>query len=458
MKGSVGLNEVTCVRDYDENKAQTCPADTAGGPAAQFIWPLRRCTASRAWKSSDVSKRFLTLAATSRFTPVETSVSTAEPRPALKMSSDEEFSLVTEKKLDSLSSLEKIKQEIENYKVIFQQTLKDQEVFRCAINDQKRFAEEFYQRSIRLKEVLEEEKETRAESQKGVKEKMAALHMEASTLKMEVHSAKEELHQLEQLNKELKQQTEVSMAMPEKNVVFRGTLSKEGETCSFDMKPNILFPMEGGTALITFEEDEVAQNILSLMEHKVHLGDCFIRLQAQAVQILEPCRIEMDTEVCPRRILVSNLPKKIEETRLLDKLEIHFSKTRNGGGEVEVVEILQDSGNVVVTFAQDNVAKCLTDRQRHEVDFGSGKKLKVHVTPFLNGEITNLQTCWSQSKRTVLLTGIPDIMEPEELQDLLEIHFQKTCNGGGEVDAFVYNPLGRRTLAIFEEDCSDQSH
>ncbi|KPP79928.1 hypothetical protein Z043_100458 [Scleropages formosus] len=165
----------------------------------------------------------------------------------------------------------------------------------------------------------------------------------------------------------------------------------------------------------------------------------------------------MDTQVCPRRILVSNLPKKIEESRLLDKLEIYFSKSRNGGGEVEAVELLHDSGNVVITFIQSDVAKGLTDRQRHEVDFGGGKKHRVHVTPFLNGEITDLKICWSQSKRTVLLTGIPNIMDQEELQDLLEIHFQKTSNGGGEVDAFVYNPLGQRRLAVFEEGCPSKS-
>lgn len=50
-------------------------------------------------------------------------------------------------------------------------------------------------------------------------------------------------------------------------------------------------------------------------------------------------------------------------------------------------------------------------------------------------------------------------MEQENLQDLLEIHFQKTSNGGGEVDTFLYNPLGQHTLALFEEDCptEDQS-
>lgn len=62
----------------------------------------------------------------------------------------------------------------------------------------------------------------------------------------------------------------------------------------------------------------------------------------------------METQVCPRRILVSNLPKEEPEERVLDKLDIHFSRTRNGGGEVEDKDMLHDSGTVVITFVDDN--------------------------------------------------------------------------------------------------------
>ncbi len=62
----------------------------------------------------------------------------------------------------------------------------------------------------------------------------------------------------------------------------------------------------------------------------------------------------METQVCPRRILVSNLPKEEPEERVLDKLDIHFSRSRNGGGEVENKDMLHDSGTVVITFIEDN--------------------------------------------------------------------------------------------------------
>lgn len=66
------------------------------------------------------------------------------------------------------------------------------------------------------------------------------------------------------------------------------------------------------------------------------------------------------------------------------------------------------------------------------------------------------QTKMSVCHRTVLLTGIPDVMERDILQDLLEIYFQKNSNGGGEIEAFLYNPLGEHISALFEDVSTDK--
>ena len=58
--------------------------------------------------------------------------------------------------------------------------------------------------------------------------------------------------------------------------------------------------------------------------------------------------------------------------------------------------------------------------------------------------------------RTVLLTGIPAIEDRENLQDMLEIHFQTGSNGGGELEALLYNPLGERFTVLFEVDAPRQ--
>lgn len=58
----------------------------------------------------------------------------------------------------------------------------------------------------------------------------------------------------------------------------------------------------------------------------------------------------------------------------------------------------------------------------------------------------------SRCPRTVLLSGIPDVLGEEPMRDALEIHFQKASRGGGEVDALAYVPLGQHGVAVFTED------
>ncbi|XP_066498540.1 interferon-induced protein 35 isoform X2 [Hoplias malabaricus] len=366
------------------------------------------------------------------------------------MSSDEDFSIVSDEQIN----LQMIQKDIEKLKVQYETLLKDHKLFSDGIESNHKYTQEFQQRAVNLKRNLDNDRVAQAETVKKEQLKLDAVKQQNILLKTELMTMDQKLRDMEETNQSLRQQTEVSTAVPEKKVVFTGETANGAQALSFDMKPHIVYTMEGGTALITFEEEEVTEKILALKEHEVSLGDCRIVVQAEPVRFLVPSGVEMDTQVCPRRILVSNLPKNESVDRVLDKLEIYFSKKKNGGGEVEDIDMLDDSGNVVITFVDDDVAKGLTDKQTHEVELERGKKLKVKVTPFLNGGITHLQTCNAVCDKTVLLTGIPPVMDLDNLQDLLEIHFQKSANSGGEVDAIVYNPVGQRTLAVFQEDSS----
>lgn len=49
----------------------------------------------------------------------------------------------------------------------------------------------------------------------------------------------------------------------------------------------------------------------------------------------------------------------------------------------------------------------------------------------------------------MLLTGIPDLLDQETLEDILMVHFQKESNGGGEVLQCLYNPQRRSATAVF---------
>lgn len=57
-------------------------------------------------------------------------------------------------------------------------------------------------------------------------------------------------------------------------MVFKGETAEGAETLSFDVKPHIVYPMEGGTAFITFEEvdgEYDSQSTLSLDFRNRHL-------------------------------------------------------------------------------------------------------------------------------------------------------------------------------------------
>ncbi|NXI56058.1 IN35 protein, partial [Chloroceryle aenea] len=229
-------------------------------------------------------------------------------------------------------------------------------------------------------------------------------------------------------------------ALPEKKVMFKGLVTNKEDMNKLMLTPLIRYPLLGGSALITFEKAEVAQKIIEMKEHMVQLSygeeleeldQCRVKVQAAPVDILLPSVLEMGLTRSSRSILVSDLPSlDITEEELLDKLELFFSKTKNGGSEVEHRELLEDSWQVVLTFAQDGVAEPLIAKGRIQVLIGK-RKYEVKISPHMSGDITSLQ--------------VPG-------QQRVEIHFQKTSRGGGEVDALDYVPAGRQGVAIFTED------
>lgn len=91
----------------------------------------------------------------------------------------------------------------------------------------------------------------------------------------------------------------------------------------------------------------------------------------------------------------------------------------------------------------------MAQKEHHDIVLQNTKHT-VKVSPFVNGELAALETEYQACPRTVLLRGIPDVMDQESLQDQLEIHFQKESNGGGEIEALLYNPLGRQVDALFQ--------
>ncbi|KAM9254912.1 interferon-induced 35 kDa protein [Cariama cristata] len=309
---------------------------------------------------------------------------------------------------------------------------------------------------------------------KDLEQQMSLNIDEEKSCQVDVFSAKEERNRLRQEKQVLENKLEevrkrvlwedpamMLPALPEKKMVFKGLVTNKEDMNKLMLTPLIHYPLLGGSALITFEKTEVAQRIIEQKEHMVELSygeeleeidRCRMRVQAAPVDILLPSALEIRLTRSSRSIIVSELPSLgIPEEALLDKLELFFSKTKNGGGEVESREFLDDSGQVVLTFAQDRVAEPLIARGRIQVLIGKGK-YELKISPCVSGDITNMQLQPSRCPRTVLLSGIPDVLGEEPMRDALEIHFQKASRGGGEVDTLAYVPEGRQKVAVFMED------
>ncbi|KAM6189693.1 interferon-induced 35 kDa protein isoform 3-T3 [Sarcoramphus papa] len=297
---------------------------------------------------------------------------------------------------------------------------------------------------------------------KNLEQQMSLKRDEERSCQVDVFLAEEENNRLRQEKQVLKKKLEEMLpTLPEKKMVFKGLATNKEDMNKLMLTPLIRYPLLGGSALITFEKAEVAQRIIEVKEHIVELSygeeleeldRCRVRVQAAPVDILLPSALEIGLTRSSRSILLSDLPSLgISEEALLDKLELFFSKTKNGGGEVESREFLDDSGQVVLTFAEDGVAGPLIARGHIQVLIGKGK-YKLKISPCMSGDITNLQLQPSCCPRTVLLSGIPDVLAEEPMRDALEIHFQKASRGGGEVDALAYVPAGRQGVAVFMED------
>ncbi|XP_044274688.1 interferon-induced 35 kDa protein isoform X2 [Varanus komodoensis] len=243
----------------------------------------------------------------------------------------------------------------------------------------------------------------------------------------EIQALETELKQLERF--QISKENFHKMSAPERAMVFKGHVKEEKEDI-LTVVPQIQCPITGGSALITFESPEVAHRITGAGQHRVQLDDwSYVHVKAEPLELLLPSSVEFSLEESPRRVLLSGLPVlPLPREQLLDKLELFFSKRHNMG-----------------------VVERLVKRSLFKVPFG--KEIhEVKVSKYIDGEITQLQFHPSVCARTVLLSGIPDVLDEELMHDALEIHFQKPSKGGGEVESIVYIPAGRCAVAVFEAE------
>ncbi|XP_006901790.1 PREDICTED: interferon-induced 35 kDa protein [Elephantulus edwardii] len=280
------------------------------------------------------------------------------------------------------------------------------------------------------------------------------LHRSFHHLLEEQANLKRTLQELQQLKKELLSSPEdkVSVPLPKIPLVFRGR-TQQGKEAPKALFSNLRIscPLPGGSALVIFDDPKVAQQVLQQKVHKIDMEECWLRVQVQPLELPMVTTIQMASQISLRSVLVSGFPEglQLSEEQLLDKLEIFFGRASNGGGEVEIREVLQ--GGVMLSFAKDEVAQRLCQIGEFRVPLGKQQFL-LRVSPYMSGDIQRAEVCTRPVPCSVVVSNIPDILEGSELRDVLEIHFQKPTRGGGEVEALTVVPPGQRGLAIFTSE------
>ncbi|XP_027520712.1 interferon-induced 35 kDa protein isoform X1 [Corapipo altera] len=360
---------------------------------------------------------------------------------------------------DGPESPEQLRREIEQFKDLYSLLEQDCVKLQTAKEATEQRTQELRKEGNVLHKILEHQMSLNRGEEKAHQMELFAAQEENTRLMKEKQVLKNKLEELKRVP-----QGDLAMmqsGLPEKKMVFKGLAANKEDMNKLMVTPRIRYPLPGGSALITFEKAEVAQRIIEAKEHMVELScweqvedldQCRMRVQAAPVEILLPSALEIRLTQNSRSIVVSDLPNgDITVDALLDKLELFFSKKKNGGSEVESREFQEDSCQVVLTFREDGVAELLIERGYIQVPI-LGEKYKVKISPYITGDITNLQLQPSCCPRTVLLSGIPDVLFDESMRDTLEIHFQKPSLGGGEVDALAYVPAGWTGRAVFVED------
>ncbi|XP_057571274.1 interferon-induced 35 kDa protein [Hippopotamus amphibius kiboko] len=276
---------------------------------------------------------------------------------------------------------------------------------------------------------------------------MLALH----NLQEKQAKLKTRLQELQELKRKLRDspQDKAPFPVPETPLVFRGHV-QQGKEIAKSVVSNlrICYPLPGGSALVTFDDPNVAKQVLQQKEHEINVEGFRLRVQVQPLEVPMLTTIQVSSQMNDQRVLVSGFPAglRLSEEELLDKLEIFFGKTKNGGGDVEMRELLQ--GGVMLGFAKDSVAQNLCQTGQFTVPLGK-QQFPLTVSPYVSGKIQKAEVRSQLVPHSVLVLDIPDVLDGPELQDILEIHFQKPTRGGGEVEAVTVMPPGQQGLAVF---------
>ncbi|XP_067891029.1 N-myc-interactor isoform X2 [Heterodontus francisci] len=314
----------------------------------------------------------------------------------------------------------------------------------------------------KLNDKLESLQRDFQKEEQSFKEKLIDKQREGAKLKDQLLQLQNEL-QSKQADRDLLQSKfKIKVVLPEKNIKFAKfeesvPTDKEGEEflkikCCYNIFPKVSLVLQNGQALITFEDEQVANKILKVTKHHINLDPGKLDVKVQPVRLDTARQFEVHIDISRKMVKVSQIPDSLPEERMRDKLEISFSKPSLGGGEVENINYDSFSGTALVIFVEKGIAQHVAEQKNYKILLNEETSCWVAVESVKDYSLEKFQTFNGICKRTVLLTDIKNAMEEEELQDKLEIHFQKPSNHGGEVESVQYVPKDKHLTVYFEED------
>ncbi|EOB08250.1 N-myc-interactor, partial [Anas platyrhynchos] len=232
--------------------------------------------------------------------------------------------------------------------------------------------------------------------------------------------------------------------------------------CVFSVTSKIPFKLNQNQALLAFEDAEVAQRLIKMGKHSLHLDRKTTDVKAVPFTLGMGIKFELHITISGKKIDVSEIPElSLPDDWVRDKLELNFYKSehlelnfyksKDGGGEVENVKYDKKSRTAVITFLKPGVANGFVRSTKCPFSV-NGRQYRLHVSPSTNVHLEKLQLYAGISKNSILLKGIAETEDDEEsIQDMIEIHFQKPSNGGGETDRIKYVSKGAIWVCFEEE-------
>ncbi|EHA98063.1 N-myc-interactor [Heterocephalus glaber] len=244
----------------------------------------------------------------------------------------------------------------------------------------------------------------------------------------------EEIQKLEAKLQESTKDFQIKEDIPETQMTFTPLENPENDSqflnisCSFQVSSQVSYELQKGQALF----------------------DVNVVVTAKPVPLNAGVRFQVRVEVSQVKINATEIPDGLPEDQMRDTLAPSFSKSWNGGGEVENVDYDQESRSAVITFVDTGVTDKILKKKDYPLHINQSCH-SVVVSPYIERRLQKYQVFSGISTRTALLTGLEHIrMDEETVEDLVSIHFQWEKNRDGEVEV-VKRSLGQPHTAYFED-------